>query len=111
MRPKFRTYQAIYRVRSKLMEALHKFFHEHDFFHLDPNVVTTSDCEGAGETFTITTLDAGKTDYSNDFFKKHAYLTVSSQLQLEALCAGMAKVYTTNPSFRSEKSHTTRHCL
>lgn len=109
MRPKFRKYQAIYRIRSNLMKATHEFFHNHQFYHLDPNVVTTSDCEGAGETFTITNLKSGDIDYQSDFFRKHAYLTVSSQLQLEALCSGMSKVYTTNPSFRAEPSHSTRH--
>jgi asparaginyl-tRNA synthetase len=84
-------------------------------------MVTTSDCEGGGEVFTITTLldktttqipQVDKTptiDYAKDFFSKQAYLTVSSQLQLECLCAGLGKVYTTNKSFRSEKSRTTRH--
>jgi asparaginyl-tRNA synthetase len=88
--------------------------------HLNPNIVTTSDCEGAGETFTITNMlhktndvpilkDSNQIDYTKDFFEKHAFLTVSSQLQLELLCAGLSKVWTSNKSFRSEKSRTSRH--
>jgi asparaginyl-tRNA synthetase len=92
------------------------------YHHLNPNIITTSDCEGGGEVFTISTLLDKSTstipvkpeslttiDYSKDFFEKQAFLTVSSQLQLELLCAGLGKVYTTNKSFRSEKSRTTRH--
>jgi asparaginyl-tRNA synthetase len=113
LRSKFKSFGCIYRVRSMLSKAVHSFFEMHNFHHLDPNVITSHDCEGAGEVFTITTLlkDKGhkETDFSKDFFQKQAFLTVSSQLQLEAICAGMGGVYTTNPSFRAEQSKTRRH--
>lgn len=114
LRPKFQSMRAIFRIRNCLIQALHSYFHKHNCFQLDPNVITTSDCEGAGEAFVITTqLKRDKenltVDFSKDFFKKQSYLTVSSQLQLEALCSGMGKVYTMNPSFRAEPSQTNRH--
>jgi len=121
VRVKTRTINAVMRIRAGLSYATHTFFHKKGYHHLNPNIVTTSDCEGGGEVFTITTLldkttstipQHDKTqniDYSKDFFAKQAFLTVSSQLQLETLCAGLTKVYTTNKSFRSEKSRTTRH--
>lgn len=113
-RPMMRAYQSIYRIRSKLMQIVHEFFHKHDFHHLDPNVITSGDCEGGGDVFTITSLPLKnnteiKIDFSKDMFEKQAFLTVSSQLQLEALCRGMSRVYTTNPSFRAEQSKTRRH--
>jgi asparaginyl-tRNA synthetase len=113
LRSKFKSFGSIYRIRSTLSKAVHSFFEMHNFHHLDPNVITSHDCEGAGEVFTITTLlkdkDNKETDFSKDFFQKQAFLTVSSQLQLEAICAGMGGVYTTNPSFRAEQSKTRRH--
>lgn len=130
LRPRFRTYTYIYKIRSTLLKCIHNFFHANNFYNIDPNIITTSDCEGAGEVFTITTLNANqiytntidekinqlnltnsiKTDlYKNDFFQKQAFLTVSSQLQLEALALGLSRVYTLNPSFRAEKSKTKRH--
>ncbi len=122
LRPKFKSYGAIYRIRSLLLQTVHEFFKLRNFLLLDPNIITTSDCEGAGEVFTITNLlkdgdvakipvvdKSTKIDFGQDFFLKQAYLTVSSQLQLEALCAGMGPVYTTNPSFRAEPSKTKRH--
>jgi asparaginyl-tRNA synthetase len=134
LRPRFRTFGYIYKIRSTLLKHIHNFFHSNGFYNLDPNIITTSDCEGAGEVFTITTIDTNeeikkiinkfdseqtglssdknminKNIYTSDFFHKQAYLTVSSQLQLEALCAGLSRVYTLNPSFRAEKSKTKRH--
>lgn len=128
LRSRFKVFGYVYKIRSVLLKNIHNFFHEHNFYNLDPNVITTSDCEGAGEAFIITTIDANhaiqanqaiqatqtnqvnKTDiYKTDFFQKQAFLTVSSQLQLEALCAGLSRVYTLNPSFRAEKSNTKRH--
>jgi asparaginyl-tRNA synthetase len=115
LRPKFQSMRAIFRIRNGVISALHSFFKLNNFIQLDPNVITTSDCEGAGEVFTITTqfnnLNSKtlNVDFSKDFFEKQAYLTVSSQLQLEALCSGMSKVYTMNPSFRAEPSLTNRH--
>jgi asparaginyl-tRNA synthetase len=120
VRVKTRTLNAVFRIRAALSKATHDFFHMLGAKHLNPNIVTTSDCEGAGEVFTITNMlhktndipvikDTNQIDYSNDFFEKHAFLTVSSQLQLELLCAGLSKVWTSNKSFRSEKSRTSRH--
>lgn len=114
LRTRFRSYYYIYKIRSCLLKHIHQFFHNNNFFNLDPNVITTSDCEGAGEAFTITTINAlnikEENDiYKNDFFEKQAFLTVSSQLQLEALASGLSRVYTLNPSFRAEKSKTKRH--
>jgi asparaginyl-tRNA synthetase len=120
VRVKTRTLNAVFRIRAQLSKATHDFFHMLGAKHLNPNIITTSDCEGAGEVFTITNM-LGKTntlpivkgtdqiDYTKDFFEKHAFLTVSSQLQLELLCAGLSKVWTSNKSFRSEKSKTSRH--
>lgn len=118
LRSRFKTFSYIYKIRSTLLKNIHNFFHMNNFYNLDPNIITTSDCEGAGEAFQITTLNynelikENKKDediYKNDFFEKQAFLTVSSQLQLEALCAGLSRVYTLNPSFRAEKSNTKRH--
>lgn len=134
LRARFRSFGYIYKIRSTLLKYIHQFFHSNRFYNLDPNIITTSDCEGGGEAFTITTLDTNKLiqeavnehkhankenfdiipmcskdQYENDFFHKHAFLTVSSQLQLEALSAGLSRVYTLNPSFRAEKSKTKRH--
>lgn len=177
IRPRFTGPNCIFKIRSQAAKSVHDFFHAHKFYNLDPNIITTSDCEGAGEVFTITTLTPDNqlvklkntdipvdimsydesllelifniislcikicvkmyallfqsiipidpntitktssiiesnivTDiYKNDFFQKHAYLTVSSQLQLESLSQGLSRVYTFNPSFRAEKSKTTRH--
>ena len=120
-RAKTKTFNAVFRIRGGLMRATHAFFEKHNLLHLDPNVITTSDCEGAGEAFTITNLHKtdyvrdipqtkdGKIDYQSDMFQKHSFLTVSSQLQLEALCSGLSRVYTTNPSFRAEHSVSNRH--
>jgi asparaginyl-tRNA synthetase len=120
VRVKTRTLNAVFRIRSGLSKATHDFFEIVGAKHLNPNIITTSDCEGAGEVFTITNMlgktntvpvlkDTNEIDYSKDFFEKHAFLTVSSQLQLELLCAGLSKVWTSNKSFRSEKSKTSRH--
>ena len=121
VRAKTRTFNAVFRIRSGLTKASHDFWSGLGFKHLNPNMVTTSDCEGGGEVFTISTLlsksvadipldtDGRSIDYSKDFFMEQAFLTVSSQLQLEMLCHGLGKVWTSNKSFRSEKSKTTRH--
>lgn len=121
-RVKTRTFNAVFRIRAGLSKATHDYFYSKGYHHLNPNIITTSDCEGGGEVFTITTLLDRSTstipvktesinaiDYRKDFFEKQAFLTVSSQLQLELLCAGLGKVWTSNKSFRSEKSRTTRH--
>jgi asparaginyl-tRNA synthetase len=119
VRCKTRTFNAVFRIRAGLSQATHNFFYMKGFHHLNPNIVTTSDCEGAGEVFTITNMLSknikdipivgDQIDYTKDFFEKQAFLTVSSQLQLELLCAGLGKVWTSNKSFRSEKSKTNRH--
>jgi asparaginyl-tRNA synthetase len=118
LRVKTRTFNAIFRIRAGLSKASHDFFHSKGFHHLNPNIVTTSDCEGAGEVFTITNLfkqkadllaKNGSHDFSKDFFQKQAFLTVSSQLQLELLCSGLGKVWTSNKSFRAEHSKSSRH--
>ena len=118
LRAKTRTFNAIFRIRAALSKATHDFFHEKGFHHLNPNIITTSDCEGAGEVFTITNLfkqkpneylKDGSCDFSKDFFEKQAFLTVSSQLQLELLCSGLGKVWTSNKSFRAEHSKSNRH--
>ena len=121
VRVKTRTFTAVFRIRAALSKAAHDFWASLGFHHLNPNIITTGDCEGGGEVFTLTTLlnknkntipvvDKSDTiDYTKDFFQKQAFLTVSSQLQLELLCAGLGKVWTSNKSFRSEKSRTNRH--
>jgi asparaginyl-tRNA synthetase len=121
VRVKTRTFTAVFRIRAALSKATHDFWHSLGFHHLNPNIITTGDCEGGGEVFTLTTLlnkdksgiptldKSDIIDYTKDFFQKQSFLTVSSQLQLELLCAGLSKVWTSNKSFRSEKSKTTRH--
>lgn len=113
LRAKTRTFAAIFRIRSGLSRATSNFFHLKRFYHLNPNIVTTSDCEGAGEVFTITNLCKEKPptawDFTKDFFGKQAFLTVSSQLQLELLCSGLGGVWTSNKSFRAEHSRSNRH--
>ena len=109
LRCKTNYFAAIMKIRSRSLFALNKFFDNNHFYRIDPNVVTTSDCEGAGEVFQIVASDDKINGGKDDFFNKKAYLTVSSQLQLEAVCAGLGSCYTMNPSFRAEKSNTSRH--
>src|SRR5438552_4275587 len=97
--------------------AVQRFFHERGFFWVHTPIITTSDAEGAGAMFRVSTLDAanpprtpeGKVDYANDFFGKQASLTVSGQLEVETYCLSMSKVYTFGPTFRAENSNTPRH--
>lgn len=117
LRPRTNLFSAVFRVRSLLTHAIHTFFQERDFVHLAAPLITASDAEGAGETFTVTTLDLdnlprteeGMIDFSQDFFQKHANLTVSGQLQAEAFALAFRDVYTFGPTFRAEKSNTTTH--
>lgn len=117
LRAKSRSINAVFRIRAGLTKATEDFWHGLGFHHLNPNIITSGDCEGGGEVFSVTTMmgklplkkDGSTLDYEKDFFQGPAYLTVSSQLQLEMLCAGLGKVWTSNKSFRSEKSRTTRH--
>lgn len=108
-------FNAVFRIRSMAAFAIHKFFNERNFVYLNTPIITSSDCEGAGQMFDITTLDIervikdGKLDYSKDFFGKKASLTVSGQLHEEPITYAFGKTYTFGPTFRAEKSNTTRH--
>lgn len=117
LRPRTNTFGAAYRVRSAAAYAIHKFFQEQGFVYAHTPIITGSDCEGAGEMFTITTLDLedvpktedGHVDYSQDFFQKHTSLTVSGQLEGECMALALGNIYTFGPTFRAEKSYTQRH--
>ncbi|MGL4722664.1 MAG: asparagine--tRNA ligase [Desulfovibrionaceae bacterium] len=120
LRPRTNKYGAMLRVRSEAAFAIHSFFKEKGFFYVHTPIITGSDCEGAGEMFSVTTLDpyitpktkteeAIKEYYQKDFFSKEASLTVSGQLEAEALMMGLGKVYTFGPTFRAENSNTSRH--
>lgn len=117
LRPRTNLIGAVMRIRNSLAYALHSFFQEHGFMWVSTPLITASDCEGAGEMFTVTNFDLdnlpkndqGKVDYSQDFFGKHAYLTVSGQLNVETYACAYSKVYTFGPTFRAENSNTTRH--
>jgi asparaginyl-tRNA synthetase len=107
LRPRTNTFSAVFRVRSVLSMALHEFFQSQGFIYLHAPIITSNDAEGAGECFTVTTTN--DLDYSKDFFGKHANLTVTGQLQAEAFALAFRDVYTFGPTFRAEKSNTTRH--
>ena len=117
LRPRTNLIGAVMRIRNSLAYALHSFFQERGFMWVSTPLITASDCEGAGEMFTVTNFDLdnlpkndqGKVDYSQDFFGKHAYLTVSGQLNVETYACAYSKVYTFGPTFRAENSNTTRH--
>ncbi len=117
LRGRSNTFSAVFRLRSALSFAIHKFFNEEGFAYIHTPIISTSDAEGAGEMFQITTLDLknvpkdekGEVNFSQDFFGKSAGLTVSGQLNAEALVMGLNKVYTFGPTFRAENSNTTRH--
>ena len=117
LRPRTNTFQAVFRVRSVIAYAIHKFFQERDFVYVHTPLITGSDCEGAGAMFQVTTLDLNdvpktednKVDYKKDFFEKQASLTVSGQLSAEAYAMAFGKVYTFGPTFRAERSNTARH--
>ena len=117
LRPRTNTFQAVFRVRSVIAYAIHKFFQERDFVYVHTPLITGSDCEGAGEMFQVTTLDLenpprtpdGKVDYSKDFFGKKTSLTVSGQLNAENFAMAFGDVYTFGPTFRAENSNTARH--
>lgn len=108
-------FNAVFKIRSTAAYAIHKYFNERNFVYVHTPIITGSDCEGAGEMFQVTTLDLdriakdGKVDYSKDFFGKKASLTVSGQLNEECLTHAFGKTYTFGPTFRAEKSNTTRH--
>jgi len=116
LRPRTATMGAVLRVRSAAAFAVHKFFTERGFFYIHTPIISTSDCEGAGEMFHVSTFDPenpprvnGKVDFSQDFFKEPASLTVSGQLEGEICAMGLSKIYTFGPTFRAENSNTTRH--
>lgn len=117
LRPRTNTIGAVARVRSALSYATHKFFQEKGFLYVHTPVITASDCEGAGQMFNVTTLDANnpprtpdkKIDYSQDFFGKQSFLTVSGQLNGEAYACALSDIYTFGPTFRAENSNTSRH--
>ena len=117
LRPRTNTFQAVFRVRSLIAYAIHKFFQERDFVYVHTPIITGSDCEGAGEMFQVTTMDMnnlpmtedGKVDFSKDFFNKPTNLTVSGQLNGETYAMAFRNIYTFGPTFRAENSNTTRH--
>ena len=117
LRPRTNTFQAVFRIRSLSAYAIHRFFQERGFVYVHTPIITSSDAEGAGEMFKVTTLplgaypmtEDGKPDTTQDFFGKPANLTVSGQLNVETYCAAFRNVYTFGPTFRAEKSNTTRH--
>lgn len=107
LRPRANSFYAIFRLRSVLSMAIHEFFQNQGFVYVHTPIITGNDAEGAGETFTVTTREDG--DYDKDFFGKHASLTVSGQLHVEAFAMAFRDVYTFGPTFRAENSNTTRH--
>ena len=117
LRARTNTFQAVFRVRSLIAYAIHTFFMERGFVYVHTPLITSSDCEGAGEMFQVTTLDMnelpknedGSVDYSQDFFGKQTNLTVSGQLNVETYAFAFKNVYTFGPTFRAENSNTTRH--
>ncbi len=116
LRPRTNTLGAVFRIRSAAAFAINKFFTERGFYYAHTPIITTSDCEGAGEMFHVTTLNLndvpkenGKVNYQKDFFKAEASLTVSGQLEGEIMAMGLKKIYTFGPTFRAENSNTPRH--
>jgi asparaginyl-tRNA synthetase len=117
LRPRTNTFGAVARVRDSLAQAVHRFFHERDFYWIHTPIITASDAEGAGELFRVSTLDlmnlprteAGEIDFGQDFFGRQAFLSVSGQLNVETYCCALTRVYTFGPTFRAENSNTSRH--
>ena len=117
LRPRTNTFNAVFRVRSCLAYAIHKFFQERSFVYVNTPLITSSDCEGAGEMFNVSSFDLndvpktedGEIDFSKDFFGKPAHLTVSGQLNVETYAFAFRNVYTFGPTFRAENSNTVKH--
>ena len=117
LRVRSNTFGAAFRMRNALTHAIHTFFQERDFIYVQTPIITTSDCEGAGQMFNVTSLNLnkpphttdGKVDWQQDFFGRPAYLTVSGQLEAEIFALAFSKVYTFGPTFRAENSNTPRH--
>jgi asparaginyl-tRNA synthetase len=116
LRPRTNTFGAIARMRNCVCRSVHDFFQERGFLYIHPPIITASDCEGAGEMFKVTSLNLnqlprqeGSVDFTQDFFHRPAFLTVSGQLEAEIFACGLGKVYTFGPTFRAENSNTSRH--
>ena len=117
LRPRTNTFGAITRVRHVAAQAIHRYFHERGYYWIPTPIITASDAEGAGDMFRVSTLDlanlprteSGAVDYSQDFFGKETFLTVSGQLNVEGYCLALSNVYTFGPTFRAENSNTSRH--
>jgi asparaginyl-tRNA synthetase len=117
LRPRTNVMGAVTRVRDSIAHSIHRFFHDNGFFWINTPIITASDAEGAGELFRVSTLDLanlprnadGAIDYAQDFFGRETFLTVSGQLNVEAYCLALSKVYTFGPTFRAENSNTSRH--
>lgn len=117
LRPRTNTFGAVTRVRNACAQAIHRYYHEHGYYWINTPIITASDAEGAGHMFRVSTLDLanlprtgdGNIDFGKDFFGRETFLTVSGQLNVEAYCLSMSKVYTFGPTFRAENSNTTRH--
>ena len=117
LRPRTNVIGAVTRVRDSIAHSIHRFFHDHGFFWINTPIITSSDAEGAGELFRVSTLDLanlprtaqGTIDHAQDFFGRETFLTVSGQLNVEAYCLALSKVYTFGPTFRAENSNTSRH--
>jgi len=116
LRPRTNTFGAVNRMRSKISYAIHRYYQERDFFYVHTPIISTSDCEGAGDLFRVSTFDFddiptkdGKIDWDADFFGAEAFLTVSGQLEAEIMAMALGDVYTFAPTFRAENSNTARH--
>jgi asparaginyl-tRNA synthetase len=110
LRPRTNLYGAVFRMRSRMAYAVHRFFQERDFIYVHTPIITASDCEGAGEMFRVTTLPDDRISRdADDFFGKRAFLTVSGQLEGETFACALSNIYTFGPTFRAENSNTSRH--
>ncbi|MDF1758102.1 MAG: asparagine--tRNA ligase [Legionellaceae bacterium] len=109
LRPRTNTIGAVARIRNCISQAIHRFYHEQGFLWIQTPIITSNNCEGAGDLFKVSTLELANQAPENDFFGKETYLTVSGQLNAEAFCLALSKVYTFGPTFRAENSNTSRH--
>ncbi|MDD4720232.1 MAG: OB-fold nucleic acid binding domain-containing protein, partial [Bacteroides sp.] len=117
LRPRTNAFGAVFRIRHHMAIAIHKFFHDKGFYYFHSPIITSSDCEGAGQMFKVTSLDLknvplndeGKVEYEKDFFGKETHLTVSGQLEGELAATALGAIYTFGPTFRAENSNTPRH--
>src|SRR5687767_14673790 len=117
LHPRTNLFGAVTRIRHCMAMAIHRFFHDNGFYWINTPIISTSDAEGAGQMFSISTLDLanlprtgeGEVDFSKDFFGKEAFLTVSGQLNVEGYCLALSRVYTFGTTFRAENSNTSRH--